>query len=312
VKNWKQVLLLIACLALVLVAVVGCGGDGEDEGAGEEEVKKVSVGSKEFTEQLILGQLAVVALEDAGFEVEDNTGLGGTDVVRGALESGDVDLYWEYTGTAWITHLGHDNAITDPQECYDSVKEEDAGNGLVWLDYAPLNNTYTIMLRKDMAEDLGIETISDLAEYMNQEEREEIVFATDHEFSVRDDGLPALCEVYGFEFDDVVTMDMGITYEALKNDEVQSAMGFATDARIQAFDLVNLVDDKQFFPVYNAAVVVREDTLNEYPEIEDIFGPISELLDDATMASLNAKVDIDGMEPKEVAQEFLEENGLLQ
>jgi osmoprotectant transport system permease protein len=128
----------------------------------------LSVGSKEFTEQLILGKMAIIALEDAGFTVEDNTGLGGSTVARSALEEGAIDLYWEYTGTAWITHLGHDNPITDPQECYQAVKEEDAQNGLVWLDYAPLNNTYTIMLRRDMAEELGIETISDLAAYLNQ------------------------------------------------------------------------------------------------------------------------------------------------
>jgi len=142
-------------------------------------------------------------------------------------------------------------------------------------------------------------------------ERQKIVFATDHEFSVRDDGLPGLYETYGFEFDEVVTMDMGITYEALRDNEVQAAMGFATDGRITAYDLVNLVDDKQFFPVYNAAVVVREDTLNEYPQIADVLNPIAPLLDDETMASLNAKVDMEGMEPEEVARQFLEENNLL-
>jgi len=142
-------------------------------------------------------------------------------------------------------------------------------------------------------------------------ERQKIVFATDHEFSVRDDGLPGLYEAYGFEFDEVVTMDMGITYEALRDNEVQAAMGFATDGRITAYDLVNLVDDKQFFPVYNAAVVVREDTLNEYPQIADVLNPIAPLLDDETMASLNAKVDMEGMEPEEAARQFLEENNLL-
>lgn len=142
-------------------------------------------------------------------------------------------------------------------------------------------------------------------------ERQKIVFATDHEFSVRDDGLPGLYETYGFEFDEVVTMDMGITYEALRDNEVQAAMGFATDGRIAAYDLVNLVDDKQFFPVYNAAVVIREDTLNKYPQIADVLNPIAPLLDDETMASLNAKVDMEGMEPEEVARQFLEENNLL-
>lgn len=137
-----------------------------EEGNGEGPT--ISVGSKEYTEQLILGQMTVILLEEHGFDVEDNTGLGGTDVLRQALLDGDVDVHWEYTGTGLMAILGHDEAITDSEECYQVVKEEDyEENGIVWLDYSEANNTYTIMMREDDAEAMGIESISDLAEAIN-------------------------------------------------------------------------------------------------------------------------------------------------
>jgi len=129
---------------------------------------KLAVGSKEFTEQLILGQITVLALQSAGFDVEDKTNLAGTEAARKALETGKIDMYWEYTGTAWLVHLGHDQPLTESQECYNKVKEEDAENGMTWLDYAPFNNTYTIMMRRAEVEELGIKTLSDLAEYINE------------------------------------------------------------------------------------------------------------------------------------------------
>ncbi len=309
----------LAAVMLALIFALGMAGcapepDADPYDVGENgEPGAVSVGSKEFTEQLILGQIAIMLLEDAGFEVQDNTGLGGTVVVREALEAGEIDLYWEYTGTAWITHLGHDEAITDSQECYDRVKEADLENGIVWLDYTPFDNTYTIMMRQEDADDLGIETISDLAEMINAGERPlgDWVFATDHEYSVRDDGYPGLMELYGFEFDDVVIMDLGITYAALRDGEVPLAMGFATDGRIAGFNLVNLVDDQQFHPVYNCSPTVRQDTLDQFPQIADILNQVAPLLDAETMSSLNASVDIDGNEPDEVALEWLESVGLL-
>lgn len=306
-RSWAVLVALIVALSLLF----GC----QPAEVEPEERQPITVGSKEFTEQLILGQLTLLALEDAGIEVKDETNLGGTLVVREAQELGDVDLYWEYTGTALITHLGHDEAITDSEECYQVVKEEDQERfGLVWLDYAPLNNTYTIMMRRDDAEELGIETISDLAAMINAGERplEEWVFATDHEYSIRDDGYLGLCELYGFEFDDVITMDLGITYAALRDGEVPVAMGFATDGRIAGFDLVNLEDDLAFHPVYNVAPVVREEVLEQYPELTEILGPIAKALDNETMAGLNAAVDIEEREPCEVAREWLQEQGFIE
>lgn len=307
-------LAIVACTSLLVVLAAGCGGGtSSDEG----NAKKVVVGSKEFTEQLILGQITIKALENAGFEVEDSTGLGGTEVARKALESGEIDMYWEYTGTAWIVALGHEKAITDSEEAYQKVKEEDLEkNNLVWLPYAPFNNTYTIMMRKADAEALGIKSISDLGGVINENggakaNIDKWVFAADHEFSVRPDGLPKLEETYGFNFDDVKVMDLGVTYGALKEGQVPAAMGFATDGRIGAFNLVNLEDDKKFFPVYNPAPVVRKEIMDKYPEIEEVLAPIAKKLDTETMIDLNGKVDVDGMEPGEVAEEFLKENNFI-
>ncbi len=128
----------------------------------------VTVGSKEFTEQLILGQIAIIALRDAGFEVVDQTGLGGTLINRVALEKGEIDLYWEYTGTAWLTFLGHDVPITDSQEAFDKVKAEDLENDMVWLNFAAFDNTFVVMMQRERAAELGIVTLSDLAAHINQ------------------------------------------------------------------------------------------------------------------------------------------------
>ena len=277
---------------------------------------EVVVGSKEFTEQLILGQITLLILEKQGIPVVDETNLGGTLVLREAQEHGEIDLCWEYTGTALITHLGYDTAITDPEECYELVKKEDLEkNNLVWLDYAPMNNTYTIMMRQKDAQELGIKKISDLALAINEGEDApdpgSWQFASNHEYSIRDDGYPGLTELYDFHFDGVQIMDLGITYAALRDGNVALAMGFATDGRIEAFGLVNLKDDKNYHPVYNAAPVIRAEILDVYPEIEKILAPISASLDTATMSRLNALVDIEGYEPDEVAEMWLKEQGLI-
>jgi osmoprotectant transport system substrate-binding protein len=302
----KLVLFLLLMMFAGSLSLTGCQAD---EG--------VVVSSKEFTEQLILGQITILALEHHGIPTVDETGLGGTVVVREAQERGDVDLYWEYTGTALITHLGYDEAITNPEECYAVVKADDLElYGLVWLDYTPFNNTYTIMMREADANALGIETLSDLAAAINEGVQAPAPgtwnFATDHEYTIRDDGYPGLQELYGFEFADVITMDIGITYGALRDGDVVTAMGFATDGRIAAFELVNLVDDQNFHPVYNCSPVVREEILDEMPQIADILNPIARALDAETMSSLNMKVDIEERLPSEVAEEWLMEQGFIE
>ena len=271
----------------------------------------VVVGSKEFTEQIILGLIAVLALQDAGFEVDDQTNLGGTAVNREALLAGETDMYWEYTGTAWIAHLGHEDPITDPQECYDKVKAEDAGNGLVWLAMAPFNNTYTLMMKQATGTELGITSISDLAEYING--GGDASLCTDQEFYARPDGFKGVEALYGFQFDEdkVVMMDPGLTYKALQDGQCTTAMGFATDGRIPAFGFFNLEDDKYFFPVYNPAPVVRQEIMDQYPGVATVLNPIAKALTTEKMMELNKRVDIDEEDPEDVACDFLKSGGFV-
>jgi glycine betaine/choline ABC-type transport system substrate-binding protein len=291
----------------------GMAEEPMEEAAAPEmmETGFIVVASKDFSEQYILGYLSLLALEAAGFEVDDQVGLGGTAVNREALLAGEIDLYWEYTGTAWIAHLGHEDPITDPQECYDMVKAEDAGNGLVWLEMAPFNNTYTLMMKQTVGEELGIESVSDLAEYING--GGDASLCINQEFYARPDGFRGVEELYGFQFneDQVIQMDSGLTYKALQDDECTTAMGFATDGRIAAFGFFNLEDDLQFFPVYNPAPVVRQEIMDELPGIATVLDPIAASLTTEKMMDLNMKVDIEEIDPEDVACDYLISEGLL-
>lgn len=302
----KKKMFLLVSLVITTLLLTACGG-----ATGDDECPVVVVGSKEFTEQIVLGQIAVLALEDAGYEVDDQTNLGGTAVNREALTAGEIDIYWEYTGTAWIAHLGHEDAITDPQEAFDKVKAEDAGNSLVWLEMAPFNNTYTLMMQQSQGSDLGIESISDLAAYING--GGDASLCTDQEFYARPDGFKGVEALYGFEFDEdqVITMDPGLTYKALQDGQCTTGMGFATDGRIPAFGFFNLEDDEQFFPVYNPAPVVREEVLDACPGIADALEPVASALTTEKMMELNKRVDIDEEDTLAVACDFLLSEGFV-
>lgn len=275
--------------------------------------KEITIGGKNFTEQYLLPELAKLLLEDQGYEVEMRTGVG-TSIARQSLETGQIDMYYEYTGTAYTVFYDQEDPeiMTDPEKVYEWVKKKDAQKGLIWLEPVEFNNTYTLMMRKEDAEKYGIKSISDFGKFV-QENPDEITFALEAEFWERPDGFKALMELYDFRMpvQAIKRMDMGLTYLALKNDQVTSAMGFATDGRIAAFDLVNLEDDKNFFPVYNPAPVIREDVLEQYPEIRDILKPLAENLDTETMQALNAEVDVEQRDVTTVAREWLQTNGLL-
>jgi osmoprotectant transport system substrate-binding protein len=320
-----MVLLMVLMLLGGAIFAVGCEADDvadlpdddqTDDPADEPVDIEVVIGSKEFTESLILSQLAIIALEHNGISTVDETGLGGTVVARDALEVGEIDLYWEYTGTALINYFGFD-VITDPEEAYQLVKETDLEqNNLVWLDYTQFNNTYAVMMRQADAEALGISSISDLAAAINEgvdaPEPGSWVFGSNHEYSTRDDGYPGMLEHYGFEFDSVDVMDYGILYPALRDGDLATSMAFATDGRIAAFDLFVLEDDLNFHPVYNCSPVVRGEVLEAAPQIADILNPIARALDDENMSRLNMLVDEEDYLPSEVAEDWLKEQGFIE
>ncbi len=275
--------------------------------------KTITIGGKNFTEQYLLPELAKLLLEKEGFNVNLRTGVS-TVIARQSLETGQIDMYYEYTGTAYTVFHQQDDVdvMSDPQKVYNWVREKDAEKDLVWLDPLPLDNTYTIMMRRGDAEELNMVTISDFGRYVEQNPGK-VTFALESEFWERPDGFRRLMQVYGFRMRpaDVKRMDMGLTYLALRDGQVGSAMGFSTDGRIVAFDLLSLEDDKNFFPVYNPAPVVMRETLEKHPEIQEILKPLSEKLDNEAMRELNAAVDVEHKSVTAAAQEWLREAGLL-
>ncbi|MCI0508706.1 osmoprotectant transport system substrate-binding protein [Chromohalobacter marismortui] len=272
------------------------------------QADEIVVGGKGFTEQLILSSITTQYLEELGYDVEKRAGMGSA-ILRQAQVNGQVDLYWEYTGTSLITY----NNVTEklsPEETYQRVKTLDAEKGLVWLEPSDANNTYALTMRADDAEERGIETISDLAETINNGET--ITFASNAEFYARDDGLRPLQQTYGFRFGrpNIKRMDFGLTLPALRDEQVDVSIAYSTDGRIPAFNLVTLEDDKQFFPAYALTPVVRKDTLEANPKLDEQMNKLSALLNDDVMASLNAKVDVDKQPVEQVAENFLKKHDL--
>jgi osmoprotectant transport system permease protein len=268
----------------------------------------VRIGSKNFTEQLILGEIMAQRIEGAtDLEVVRRFNLGGTMICHEALLEGEIDLYPEYTGTALIAILGREERPTDPEEVFrlvSGVYEESFGLG--WLGPFGFNNTYAIAVRDEAAERRGWRKISDLAE-----EARGLKAGFTAEFSERPDGYPGLRKAYGFEFGQVLNLDPALMYEAVKRGEVDLITAFSTDSRIPGYDLVILEDDRRFFPPYFAAPVVREEALKAHPGIRRALAPLEGLLDEETMRKLNYSVDQDRRAVREVVREYLESEGLL-
>jgi len=293
----------IGVLALILVlsiSLVGCSSNTASDNT-------IVIAGKNFTEQDILVYLMADIIEaKTDLKVETKPYLGGTLVVAQALDRGDVDIYPEYTGTALVTIL-EEPSMNDSQAVYDLVKQRyQAEKDLVWLEPFGFNNTYTLAMRESQANELGIETFSDL-----QKHAPDLTLGATQEFLERDDGYKGLQEVYNMNFKETKGMDPGLTYAAVKDGATDVNDAFSTDGRIVAFDLKVLKDDKNFFPPYYAAPVVRQDTLDAHPEIADALNLLAGKIDDTTMSELNAKVDLEKQNPKDVAHDWLIAEGLI-
>jgi glycine betaine/choline ABC-type transport system substrate-binding protein len=284
-------------ILIALIGIASCGG-GE---------KKVIVGSKEFTEQVILREMMAALIEGNSDIKAEQKFLGGTLICFNSLKNGEIDLYAEYTGTALTAIMKHD-AMTDPQKVYDTVKDTfEQEYNLIWLKPLGFNNTYTLTMRRDQAQKLGVQKISQLEPY-----KDKLKSGFTHEFMERPDGYPGLVKHYGWSLkNEPKGMDPGLMYKAIAEGDVDLICGFATDGRIPALDLVMLEDDKQFFPPYYAAPVVRSDTLKKYPELKGILNKLAGKIDNKAMAQLNYEVDEKGRQAAEVAKEFLQNHGLI-
>jgi osmoprotectant transport system substrate-binding protein len=266
----------------------------------------VAIGSKDFTEELILGELYAQLLERGGLRVARKLDLGGTQIAMEALQRGDIDLYPEYTGTALITELklppGKDAAAN-----YATVKRAYAARyDLTWLDASPFNDTQALATTAAVSARYGIRTLSDLAKAAPR-----LRLGAIPEFTKRPDGLPGLQKAYGgFQFADVKLFEIGLKYKALETGAVDVVVAFGTDGQIEVDRLLVFADDKHFWPAYNVAPVVRAATLQKFPAIATQLNRVAPLLTDAVMRGLNAQVDGAKKDPADVAAAFLKQNGL--
>ena len=275
----------------------------------------LTVGGKNFTEQLILSTMTQQYLQSKGYDVELKNGLGST-IMRQAIESGQLDIMWEYTGGSLIVvHKVFDKL--DSEQSYERIKKLDAAMHLIWLAPSRLNNTYALAVPAKRAEEDGLKTIEDLANKIaadnTQNPNEKHLFGVDFEFASRPDGLGPMSALYGLNFDrsEVKQMDPGLVYTALRNDQLFVGLTYASDGRIEGFNLKLLEDNKHFFPFYTAAPVVREEVLAANPKLAEQLNALSSKIDTRKMAEMNKKVDIDQQPIKQVAEDFLRAEGLL-
>jgi len=317
-KSMKNIVALTGATALL--ALAGCAADGADNSGGSGSLSEydlsginVAVGSKDFDEQLILGEMMVLAFEEAGATVDNKVNLGGTNIARAALESGDIDIYMEYNGTGWTVHLGQEQPSFDPEELTSGVREMDLEkNGIVWVSRSPFNNTYGFTSSPEVTEaNGGAFSLQTMMEYVR--DNPDAVVCMESEFPSRPDGLILTEEATGITLpvDQQLILDTGIIYTETAANNCDFGEVFTTDGRIPALNLT-LVEDPGVNILYNVSGTIREDKYNEAPEafdgiIEDVLAP----LDEIRMAGLNAKVSAEGEDPVTVASEYLVEEGLI-
>ncbi|WP_172651152.1 glycine betaine ABC transporter substrate-binding protein [Rhodococcus opacus] len=280
----------------------------------ELEGVKITVGSKDFTEQVTLGYIIEFALSAAGAEVRDLTNIQGSNSTRDAQLDGQIDVTYEYTGTGWINYLGNEIPIPDPTAQFEAVRDEDLeSNGMVWVDPAPMNNTYALAMSRQTAEETGITTLSEYADLVNRDPAAATT-CVETEFNVRQDGFPGMAAKYGFDpaRANRQILQTGIIYQATA-DGTQCKFGevFTTDGRIIALDLVLLEDDRQFFPKYNPAITMRKDFAEAHPQVAEVMAPISAALTNEEITELNRRVDVEGEEPADVARDWMVEKGFV-
>ncbi|MER6211112.1 glycine betaine ABC transporter substrate-binding protein [Streptomyces sp. NPDC001073] len=310
-------------LAGTLVVVAGCGltsgspmvDDVSPGTVGRGEPLKgahLTVTSKEFTEQLILGAMMGIAFEAAGADVLDRTGIQGSIGAREAVKSGDADGMYEYTGTAWITYLGNSKPITDPLKQWQAVRDADLKNGITWLPPSALNNTYALAMNQANFKKYGTRTLSEVAA-LAKKNPGAVTLCVESEFANRADGLPGMEKAYGMNLPakNITQMDTGIIYTQVKKGSCTYGEVFTTDGRIKSMNLAVMADNKKFFPNYNAAPEINTKALKKWPAIAKVLDPVTKKLNNTVARTLNAKVDVDGEDPHQVALDWMKAEGLV-
>ncbi|GAB2980019.1 glycine betaine ABC transporter substrate-binding protein [Amycolatopsis acidiphila] len=271
----------------------------------------VTVGSKDFTENIILAYLAELALSAAGADVTDLSNISGSNSARQALLNGQIDMSWEYTGTAWISYQGNTQPIPDEQRQFDAVKAADEKqNGITWLDYSPLNDTYAFGTKESYAAAHNLKTNSDMTAFLKQHP-DQAVFCVETEFASRQDGMPGVQKVYGFPTSNVKTFGTGAIYSAVASGSCNFGEIFTTDGRIAGLNLRVLDDDKKFFPQYNASVTMKQSFLEAHPALANVLVPVGKAMDNKQMIELCKQVDVDGKDAGEVARDWMISKGFI-
>ena len=276
----------------------------------------IPVGSKNFSENILLGKMALILFKSAGADVKDLTNIPGSSSARQAELDGAIAAMWEYTGTGWINYLGHDKPVEGEQAQYDAVRKEDlAENDLVWLPPAPMNNTYSFAITQESAKKYGITKLSQMGKVPVADR----TYCVESEFSNRPDGLKGVLQTYdvplgkthGVPEKNIQLYQTGAIYAATAKGDCTFGEVFTTDGRIKALDLTVLADDRHFFPAYNVSLVVRQDLLRDHPQIRDLIAPVAAKLTNKVLLELNARIDVDGEEPADVAHDWLEQQGFI-
>ena len=268
----------------------------------------VHIATKPMTEQYVLGQMLKILIEqDTDLNVELTQGVGGgTSNIQPAMESGEFDIYPEYTGTAWNMVLKNEDLYTE--DLFGQLCQEYEGNyDMEWAGMYGFNNTYGMVVRREIAEQYDLNTYSDLAAVADQ-----LVFGAEYDFFEREDGYDALCDTYGLNFKETMDLDIGLKYQALNQEQIDVMVVFTTDGQLSASDVVVLEDDKQFYPSYLCGNVVRGEVLEEHPELSGVFDKVTGLITDSDMAQMNYEVETENREPEDVAEEFLASHGLIE
>lgn len=297
--------LLAALSALAVVSLAAACGGGSSSGS------SITVGSKNFTEQVVLGELYSQVLEANGFDVNKELDLGNVTTLDQALQSGEITMYPEYTGTALVQALGEEDAdYPNPQATYDAAEEgyESRDPAATLLAPVDFNNSYAITVRRDVAEEYDLQTVEDLAEVSD-----EIVLASFGECQENPACFPNIKESYpDMNFQEVsIVNSLGLRYQALQQGDAQAAIGFTTDAQLLSDDLVVLEETKNIWPYYYAAPVINQEYLDEHPDVADVVNPVSESLGLDDIRTLNGRVDLDNEDAEAVARDYLQENGFL-
>ncbi|MFJ6607771.1 glycine betaine ABC transporter substrate-binding protein [Streptomyces lydicus] len=314
--------------ALALLTALVCGGCGLISGSAMTDSvlpgpnagypdrpltgAQLTVTSKEFTEQIVLGQIMGLVFEAAGAKVIDKTSIQGSIGAREAVRSGTADAAYEYTGTGWITYLGHTKPVIDPQEQWKVVRDEDRKNGIVWLPASRLNNTYALALNPANWKKLRVRTLSEVAA-LSRKNPGAVTLCVENEFATRNDGLPGMARAYGMQVpsSNIRKMTGGVVYTETQKGTCTFGEVFTTDGRIKAMNLHVLADDKHFFPNYNAAPEINAASLKKYPAMAEVLAPVTRALDNTVAQELNRKVDVDGEDPHQVAKDWLLREGFI-